>query len=140
MVSRNNVKLNCTCCKGDEDGSTLSQNQEKVELCFIKEASYMYQAEEYSRKQRDTLYEIRKIVQYVALLVCVGSFGLFVVTCVFRALVHRCCSRGYKCFEFCCCDNIIIDDPELDDQMLIDRLLTTRKLNQVHCNYVVNVE
>ena len=98
------------------------------------ETSDIYDTEKYAKRQRETIYEIRKVVQLVALLFLATSFGLCLTTWLFRKCLETCCSRGGKCFEMCC-SKVILDEPDQnDDQVLIDKALAARRSNRIHCN------
>ena len=96
--------------------------------------SDIYDTIRYAKRQRETIYEIRKVVQFIALLLLVTSFGLFLISWLFRKCLKTCCSRGIKCFEVCC-SKVILDEPDPnDDQVLIDKALAARRSNRIHCN------
>ena len=94
-------------------------------------------AKKYITNQRETIYKVRKIVQLVALLFLATSFGLCIITWLFKKCLDACCSRGLKCFEVCC-SKVILDEDDLnDDQALIDRAISARRNNRVHCNTTI---
>ena len=87
--------------------------------------------------QRETIYKVRKIVQIIALLILATSFGLCIITWLFKKCLDTCCSRGLKCFDVCCSKFILDEDDLSDDQDLIDRAMSARRNNRVHCNTTI---
>ena len=157
-------KYDCKCCRDTQSEQKQQKRQDEIELCLTEEdnvgntkflsrvvnkiendnstitTSDIYDAEIYGKRQRETVYEVRKIVQLVALLILAISSGLCVITWCAKKFVDTCCSRGVKCFEICC-SKIILDEPDQnDDQVLIDKAIAARRReiaarnNRVHCN------
>ena len=99
--------------------------------------SDIHDAKNYVTNQRETIYKVRKIVQIIALLILATSFGLCIITWLFKKCLDTCCSRGLKCFDVCCSKFILDEDDLSDDQDLIDRAMSARRNNRVHCNTTI---
>ena len=132
-------------CLKDRDGKTitniniLSGVVDHIEKHHSSNISTVdiRDAKSYTTNQRETIYKVRKIVQLVALLFLATSFGLCIITWLFRKCLDACCSRGLKCFEVCCSKVILDEDELIDDQALIDRAISARRNNRVHCNTTI---
>lgn len=159
LDDQNKYNLDCKCCNRDEFEQRQQKRQDEIELCLMEadaiininilsnvvryivkkhnstiETSDIYDTERYAKSQRETIYEVRKVVQLVAILFLAISFGLCLITWLFQKCLERCCSRGIKCFEMCC-SKVILDEPDpADDQVLIDKALAARRSNRVHSN------